>query len=129
MNPEKLGERIRFFRKKAGYTQEKLAELTDKSNHHIAQIEGGKNLPSVPMLYDISCILQVPIDCFFMDDDRMFTEYAAVRFEHVLDRFSDEQLISYVEIQQAIHGVLHKEIKEPDLWEKELEGSSKIKNE
>lgn len=119
MDKLKLGERIRYFRKKAGYTQEAFAEKLEKSQHHITYIERGKSLPSVPMLYDMSQVLQVPIDCFFMDDDRMYAEYAAVRFEHVLDRFTDEQLISYAEIQQAIHDVLHKETEEPDLWEKE----------
>lgn len=119
MDSFRLGKRIKFFRQKAGYTQEKFAELICKSKNHITQIERGKSLPSVPMLYDMSQVLQVPMDCFFMDDDRMYAEYAAVRFEHVLDRFTDEQLISYAEIQQAIHGVLHKETEDPDLWEKE----------
>lgn len=118
MDSFKLGERIKYFRKKAGYTQENLADLLDKSQHHITQIERGQSLPSVPMLYDLSQVLQVPMDCFFMDEDRLYAEFAAIRFEHMLDRFSDEQLITFSEIQQAIYSVIHKDEENPDLWKK-----------
>ena len=118
MNAAKLGERIKFFRNKAGITQARLAELIQKSVNHVTQIERGLSLPSVPMLYDISQILQVPIDCFFIDADRMYAEYAAVKMSNVLDYFENDKLISYIEIQQAIHGVIKENDQAPELWER-----------
>lgn len=111
-----LGKRIKFFRSKVGYTQEQLAALIGKTKNHIGQMETGQSLPSVPVLYDISLALGVPLDCFFMDDNRMYAEYAALKFEKLLDRFSDEQLVNFVEIQQAIYSVLEKPDESLDLF-------------
>lgn len=118
-NAAKLGERIKFFRNKSGLTQSGLGDLIDKSKNHITQIERGLSLPSVPVLYDISQILKVPIDCFFLDDDRMYSEYSAVKMTKILDKFENEKLISYVEIEQAIHGVVDGSEESPMLREKE----------
>ncbi|WP_052446694.1 helix-turn-helix domain-containing protein [Candidatus Soleaferrea massiliensis] len=130
MNAAKLGERIKFFRNKSGLTQAKLGELIHKSTNHITQIERGLNLPSVPMLYDISQVLQVPIDCFFLDDERMYLEYSAVKMSCILDKFNNEKLVSYVEIEQAIHGVIDDADETPQLWDKgndETADTNKIK--
>jgi len=42
----KLGERVRVLREKCGYTQEKLAEITDIDYKYIQRIEG-KTPPAV----------------------------------------------------------------------------------
>lgn len=111
-----FGERIRYFRKRAGYTQEQIAEKLEVTPHHIGQMERGKSLPSIPVFYNLSLILGVPTDCFFMDDNRMYAEYAALKFEKLLDKFSDEQLVTFVEIQQAVHSVLEKPEESLDLF-------------
>ena len=129
MNAARLGERLKYFRNKSGITQIKLAELIGKSKNHITQIERGLSLPSVPMLYDISQILRVPMDCFFIDDDRMYSEYAAVKLSKTLDNFENDKLISYVEIQQAIHGVIMNGAEPPELWESASGEIESIANE
>ncbi len=82
------------------------------------------------MLYDISQVLQVPIDCFFLDDERMYLEYSAVKMSCILDKFNNEKLVSYVEIEQAIHGVIDDADETPQLWDKgndETADTNKIK--
>lgn len=116
MDAYTLGKRMKYFRTKAGYTQEQLADLIGKTKNHIGQMETGQSLPSVPVLYNISLALGVPTDCFFMDDNRMYVEYAALKFEKLLDKFSDEQLVTHVEIQQAVHSVLEKPDESFDLF-------------
>ena len=37
-----VGKRIRFYREKMGYSQEKLAELADLSPQHVQRLEGKK---------------------------------------------------------------------------------------
>ena len=47
MIKKRLGQRIASLRKKAGLTQEKLAEKTDYSVEFISFVERGINAPSV----------------------------------------------------------------------------------
>lgn len=56
-----LGSRIREVRLARGLTQERLAEAADLSGAYVAQIEGGKALPSIPALARIAATLAVPV--------------------------------------------------------------------
>jgi transcriptional regulator with XRE-family HTH domain len=49
-----LGETVRVKRKKAGLTQEKLAEKADLSTIFISRVERGKESPSVDSLVKIA---------------------------------------------------------------------------
>jgi transcriptional regulator with XRE-family HTH domain len=60
-----LGGNIRFFRKKAGLTQEKLAEKADLHPVYISQVESGSKAVSVEALWKISKALRVPMSCLF----------------------------------------------------------------
>ena len=42
MDYEKLGDNIRNYREQRGFTQEKLAELSNISEKHLSKIERGK---------------------------------------------------------------------------------------
>lgn len=56
---KKLGERLKFYRKDADYTQENLAELVSVHPTYIGKLEGGKSNPSFMLLYKISSALKV----------------------------------------------------------------------
>ena len=67
-----LGLKIAYYRKKAGYTQEQLAEYIDKSVSFLGQIEAnngakGKGI-SLDTLFDIADVLGVPAARFFDAD-------------------------------------------------------------
>ncbi len=57
-----LGLKIAYYRKKAGYTQEVLAEMVDRSVNFIGQVEGPGTVRGVSLetLFKISQVLNVP---------------------------------------------------------------------
>lgn len=56
-----LGKRIRRFRKKAGLTQERLAEKVHVSTTHIGLVETGKRRVSLKTLQRIASALAVKV--------------------------------------------------------------------
>ncbi len=56
-----LGEAIRAKRKKAGFSQEKLAERADLSTVFISRVERGKESPSVDSLVKIANALRTHV--------------------------------------------------------------------
>lgn len=57
-----IGLNIMLYRKQAGFSQEYLAELTGYSRHQIQRVEAATAAPSLPMLYEISEALNVPLE-------------------------------------------------------------------
>ncbi len=71
--PEKymtLGLKIAYYRKKAGYTQEVLAEKIGKSVNFLAQVEGTGTTRGVSLetLFTIADVLGVPASKLLEDD-------------------------------------------------------------
>lgn len=58
---EKLGKRIQKARKHAGYSQERLAEITRISRTHMGHIEQGRKSPSLEVLEKISRALKTSL--------------------------------------------------------------------
>lgn len=56
-----LGKRIAYFRRKAGLTQEQLAEKTDYSVDFIGLVERGINAPTVARLADVADAVGVEV--------------------------------------------------------------------
>ncbi len=56
-----LGLKIAYYRKKAGYTQEALAEMIDKSVNFIGQVEGTGTVRGVSLetLFKIAQVLKI----------------------------------------------------------------------
>ena len=63
----KIGERIRYSRKTAGITQERLAELTNVTVQYISALERGQAGTSVFTLINICMVLHVSSDYILMD--------------------------------------------------------------
>ena len=57
-----LGAAIQQARAKKGYTQEQLAEMLNISLIHLANIEGGRRNPSVPLLFQMMELLDFSVD-------------------------------------------------------------------
>jgi transcriptional regulator with XRE-family HTH domain len=60
-----IGEAIRAFRKKAGLTQETLAESVGLNPKYIGEIERGEKIISIEALLRIAKIVKIPIRDFF----------------------------------------------------------------
>jgi transcriptional regulator with XRE-family HTH domain len=60
-----IGDAIRLGRKKAGLTQEKLAEAVDLNPKYIGEIERGEKIISIEALMRVAQAVKVPIRDFF----------------------------------------------------------------
>jgi transcriptional regulator with XRE-family HTH domain len=65
-----LGKQIAHFRRRAGLTQEELAEKTGYSVDFIGLVERGINAPTVKRLEDIADVLGIQIWQFFKPFNR-----------------------------------------------------------
>lgn len=85
MKPElnsAIGLRAKRARERAGLTQEKLAELIDRTKEAVSNIERGVNLPTIETLERICGATQVPIAFMF---EEAGTDRAAVDLKARLD--------------------------------------------
>ena len=60
-----VGTRIRELRRKAGLTQERLAERVGLDSRHLSRLEVGRHFPSLQSLERIAAVLHVPLAEFF----------------------------------------------------------------
>lgn len=58
----RLARNIKRFRKKAGLTQEQLAEKTGLSTTYIGYLEIGRHRPSLKTLHKIATVLKVKVN-------------------------------------------------------------------
>lgn len=64
---KKLGERIKYFRKQAGYSQEELSEVTGLHRTYIGAIERGERNVTLLNIYKITEGLNITINDLFCD--------------------------------------------------------------
>lgn len=65
---ELVRNKIRYYRKQKGLTQEQLSEVSKISNDYLSEIERGKRVPSLKRLILIAQALNVDVYKFFIDD-------------------------------------------------------------
>ncbi|MFE2018389.1 helix-turn-helix domain-containing protein [Streptomyces sp. NPDC059499] len=80
-----IGERIAFYRKRRGYTQEVQAGLVGRSTDWLAKAESGRRKPPrVDMLAELARILRVPLgdlvgQSMLVEDEKQQDDVPAVR--------------------------------------------------
>lgn len=86
-----LGAAIQQARAKKGYTQEQLAEMLNISLIHLANIEGGRRNPSVPLLFQMMELLDFSVDAlvFPAGEDILHTQGLTPREVEALSRLID----------------------------------------
>ena len=62
-----IGKQIRIFRKKRGYTQRVLSEMSDISQNYLSSIERGKSFPRIENLVTLINVLGCSADDLFCD--------------------------------------------------------------
>ena len=60
-----VGERIRYYREKLGWSQARLAEKAGTSTNHIGLIERGEKNPTITTLEKITSALNIPLSQLF----------------------------------------------------------------
>lgn len=64
---QRIGAKIRFFRKKNKYTQEYFSELIDMNPRQIVRIESGENLPTIENLEKIANVFNISVEELFIN--------------------------------------------------------------
>ena len=74
-------ENLKFYRRLANLSQEKLSFLLDKNINYIKMIESGKSLPPIPMIQKIAEILNIePYQLFLSSDEIKIKEFDKKKF-------------------------------------------------
>ena len=86
-----LGAAIQQARAKKGYTQEQLAEMLNISLIHLANIEGGRRNPPLPLLFQMMELLDFSVDAlvFPAGEDTLHTQGLTPREVEALSRLID----------------------------------------
>lgn len=67
---ETIGTNVRRFRHSKGLSQAKLAEMVDRDASTITNIEGGKRLIGVDLLFRLSAIFSVSVDTLLLPEGK-----------------------------------------------------------
>ena len=77
-NTIKIGKTLKMIRKSQGYTQEKVAEMTEVSVRYISVIEQDRSMPSFEVLIRMCNLYKVSLD-------QIFNEYLKVKKNRSLE--------------------------------------------
>lgn len=100
MDYEKLGDNIRNYREQRGFTQEKLAELSNISEKHLSKIERGKINIKIDTLVNIADALGTSVDKLLLDaSSYVEPDYISQITYHLskLSREDQERLLWHLE--------------------------------
>lgn len=104
-----IGEKLKNLRKKAGYTQERLAEVIGVSRNQLQKYEYGTDGIDTEKLQLLASALSVPVQKFFVDEGEALP--VTVEEKHLLDAY---RAISNKEIQESIFKITTNATKQCD---------------
>ena len=79
-----FGARLRRIRIEKGYSVEEMADLLGVYRSTVTAAENDINAPSFKLLCEIREKLNVPLDYYFIDDDKSFIKYALIDYLMIL---------------------------------------------
>ena len=91
-NKKLLGKRIKELRKKAGLTQEKLAELIGLETTSLSGIESGRHFPSLSTVEKIAGSLNVEMKALFDFEHLLPIEHMKTSIVKNIDKLSDNNI-------------------------------------
>ena len=100
MDYEKIGMRVRLFRRRKGLSQEQLAELVDISVPHMSHIETGNTKLSLPVFVALADALGVRTD-ELLHDPAPENDSALRDLTGLLDTCSPQQARCIADIARA----------------------------
>lgn len=87
---EKLGARIKAFRKAKGLSQEQLAELVGIEQKHVSRLEVGTSYPTIDRLEKIAVALDVPMGSFFDAEKQTYYDEKAKKLELMMRELDED---------------------------------------
>lgn len=101
MDKTEFGKRLRYLRAEAGYTQEKLAELSNMSTVYLGEIERGKKVVGLDKFIKLVRALDVSADYILCNELPSGAPYV---FDEITERLKDldpKQLKTALDILDA----------------------------
>lgn len=103
---EKLGTRIKEFRKARGLSQEQLAEMIGIEQKHVSRLEVGKSYPTIDRLEKIAGALDVPMGRFFDNGDSWIDTQRVGKIETMINNLDKDYrriILTFSEIMKEIN--------------------------
>ena len=104
-----VGNRIREQRKKMGYTQTKIQQLTGISSGNLSSIENGAVAPSASALYELSRVLNCSIDYLLTGNSSNINnsnslilkelELELIKRFRLLDALNQEEILEIIQLK------------------------------
>ncbi|MBR6154877.1 MAG: helix-turn-helix transcriptional regulator [Treponema sp.] len=90
-----FGNNLQLYRKKQGFSQEKLAEVLDISTKHLSDLETGKSFVSAELLENISQVLHIsPSALFFSPYETSIDESDWSKIEGIILQETQKMIVS-----------------------------------
>ena len=86
-----VGNRIQYYRKARGYTQEQFAEMIDLSTNYLSDVERGKSSPRLDKLVLIMNKLECSADEIFADVIDTGFQVRSTRLSDEIDQLSPKE--------------------------------------
>lgn len=93
-NLRSIGKKIKEYRLNRKITQDDLAKELQMSTRQIGEIETGNSLSNIDVLFEISSILNIPLDLLFIDCDKNFLVYAIDDYLNLIDKEKASSVIN-----------------------------------
>lgn len=94
MKVKRIGKTIKEYRLARKITQDDLANQLGMSARQIGEIETGNSLSSIEVLFNISKILNIPLDLLFTECDTKFLVYAIDDYLNLIDKHKSDSVIN-----------------------------------
>ena len=90
-----FGKNLHRYRKRNGFSQEKLSETLDISTKHLSDLETGKSFVSAELLENISQVLNIsPSALFFTPDEISLDDSDWSKIEDIIAQETEKMLVS-----------------------------------
>ena len=103
-----IGQRIRQIRKARGLSQDQLAEQVGISTVHVSHIENANTKLSLPVLIELSQILEVSTDSIIFGDIGRDAELPGRQIAELLESSSTKQQRIISEVVSAVKTAMDK---------------------
>lgn len=100
--PKSLGKQIQKYRERAGYSQEKLAEIIECSTIFISYIERGVKSPGLDKLMKIANALDVSVDILLGKDLASYNTERLKDIEQQLKKLPEQEQLKILDMIDSI---------------------------
>lgn len=104
-----IGKRIKEYRKKLGFTQEALAELSEVEPSNISHIERAATKLSLPTLVKIANALDVSLDELVYNNLKKSAHISIAAIDELLADCTPSELTAISEIVRTTKAILRRE--------------------